>query len=886
VTRKKRDLTVIATHVNADFDALASMLAASLFYPGAVVAFPGSQERSLKNFFLQSALYLLPLERPKDIDINRVGRLVLVDTRQKSRIGRFAKLVDGRRSVEIHIYDHHPPSEDDITGDVEFIEEIGACTSLMTRLLIERGIDLDEDQATLLSLGIYEDTGSFTFSSTTPADLAAAAQLLERGANINTVASLITRELDAGQVGLLHDLIQYQERLRISGVEVVIATCSSDSYSPDFAVVAHRFMDMENLNVLFALAQMENRIHLVARSRLDEVDVGVIAAALGGGGHPSAASATIKGQTLIEVRQRLALLLESQIYPRRTAREIMSFPVLSVSPKTNLQETHDALTRYSVNVLLVMDGPKLKGLISRQVVEKGLYLGLSDLSAGEYMNPEAVTIQPAATLSQIQEEIVGRRQRILPVVEEGKVIGVVTRSDLLNILMNEPPVPDALYDSRQARNYVRKKNLAALMSERLPEKIINLLKEMGQVGDELGYNVYAVGGFVRDLLLRRSNLDMDLVVEGDGIAFAQAAAKRCQARVRIHEKFGTAILIFPDRYKIDVATARLEYYESPAAIPIVELSSLKLDLYRRDFTINTMAVKLNQPHFGILIDYFSAQRDIKERSIRVLHSLSLVEDPTRALRTIRFEQRFKFKIGKLTSNLITNAVRINAFSRVNPARLLHELIQLLEESNPAPALRRMNEYRLWPAIYPQLKVTAEVENRIHQVHTVLAWFDLLYLESRFTRWIIYFLALTDHLNGRQAGELIERLALMDRDRQTVLEGRAHSRRILTALRRRPEMKPSTLYHLLEEVPLEGLLWAMAKGEEEKIRRAFSFYFTELVKVGPLLDGEALKEMGFTPGPIFRKILDALRDARLNGQVRTLEEEKAFVVKKFTQAKER
>jgi len=299
-----------------------------------------------------------------------------------------------------------------------------------------------------------------------------------------------------------------------------------------------------------------------------------------------------------------------------------------------------------------------------------------------------------------------------------------------------------------------------------------------------------------------------------------------------------------------------------------------------------MAVKLNQPHFGILIDYFSAQRDIKERSIRVLHSLSLVEDPTRVLRAFRFEQRFKFKIGKLTSNLITNAVRINAFSRVNPARLLHELIQLLEEPNPAPALRRMNEYRLWPAIYPQLKFTAVVENHIHQVHTVLAWFDLLYLSSRFTRWIIYFLALIDHLNERQAGELIERLVLPDRDRQTVLEGRSHSRRILTALRRRPEMKPSTLYHLLEEVPLEGLLWAMAKGDEEKIRRAFSFYFTELVKVRPLLDGEGLKEMGFRPGPIFRKILGALRDARLNGQVRTLEEEKAFVVKKFTQAKER
>lgn len=204
VSKDKPDLTVITSHLNADFDALASMMAANLLYPEAVAVFPGSQEKGLRDFFVQSASYLLNLKRVKDVDLDRVKKLILVDTRQKSRIGVLAKLIDDSRPVEIHVYDHHPPTSEDVSGDLEYIEEVGACTSLMTRLLIEREIEIGPDQATLLALGIYEDTGSFTFNSTTPADLIACGELLKRGANLNTVSSLIVRQLDATQIGLLN----------------------------------------------------------------------------------------------------------------------------------------------------------------------------------------------------------------------------------------------------------------------------------------------------------------------------------------------------------------------------------------------------------------------------------------------------------------------------------------------------------------------------------------------------------------------------------------------------------------------------------------------------------------------------------------------------------
>ena len=189
----------------------------------------------------------------------------------------------------------------------------------------------------------------------------------------------------------------------------------------------------------------------------------------------------------------------------------------------------------------------------------------------------------------------------------------------------------------------------------------------------MDFHAYLVGGFVRDLILRNDNLDVDVVIEGDAIAFAREMSKRL-LKISVHKEFGTAKVLFPDGFKVDVATASLEYYKAPAALPIVEHSSLKLDLYRRDFTINTLAISLNTNTFGELIDFFGAQLDIKEKSIRVLHSLSFVEDPTRVFRAVRFEQRFGFQIGKFTLNLIKNAVKMGFLTKIKGARLWRELV--------------------------------------------------------------------------------------------------------------------------------------------------------------------------------------------------------------------
>jgi tRNA nucleotidyltransferase (CCA-adding enzyme) len=808
-----------------------------------------------------------------------------VDTRQAGRIGKFESVARDTQ-VEIHVYDHHPASEDDVSGSIEVIKPVGATVTILTEIIRGRAIELTPAEATILALGIYEDTGSFTFSSTTPADYQAAGFLLDQGADLNMVADMLTRELSAEQISLLNDLIHSATTHTINTIPVCIARASVSKYIGDFALLVHKLMDMENLNVLFALARMEDRIYLVARSRLPEVNVGEIAAVFGGGGHSSAASATIKDLTLIQVEEELFRILQAWVNPSRQARHLLSSPVISVPPELSLHEAADLLTRYNINAAPVVDEERLVGLLSRQMIDKGIYHGLEDVPVQNFMSTEFSSVAPDASLVEIQEHIVDRQQRLLPVVEGERIVGVITRKDLLNVLLNDPSrIPTYLYEPVHETANKRRKNVSNIMAEQLPRAVNELLQEAGRVAARLGYQAYAVGGFIRDLILRRSNLDIDIVVEGEGIQFAKEFAENYGARVRSYKKFNTAVVIFPDGFKIDVATARLEYYEYPAALPTVELSSLKLDLYRRDFTINTLAVELNPERFGQLIDYFGAQRDFKDKAIRVLHNYSFVEDPTRVFRAIRYEQRLGFRIGKHTSNLIINAVKMGLLVQLSGRRLTNELKLILSEENPAPEIKRMNEYKLLLFLHPDIVYGPTMERLLTEIRSVLAWYDLSFIGNGCDRWLVYLLALADPLGSEGLEEFCSRMEFPPRLTSWLLEGRTKAISVGKEFYRKTELKPSEIYHLLEGLDGEWLLFIMAKTQKAETRRAISLYFRNLKEVRSELGGKDLKNMGILPGPIYRQILDRLLEGRLDGDLNSREEEVEFVRQHFTEGAE-
>lgn len=862
-------MELITTHINADFDTLASMLAVKKLYPKAHLVFPGSQEKGVRDFLLKSTLYIFEVERAKDIDLDKVTRLILVDIRQPSRIGRFAEII-GRPGLDIHIYDHHPPSPDDIHGSVEVTHPWGATTTILTLILKEKGIDITPEEATIMMLGIYEDTGSLQFPSTTIQDYEASSFLLSRGADLNIVSSMLTKELTVDEITLLNELIEGATTYTIGDVDVVIAEATSPRYTGDIAGLAHRLRDIRDINCLFVLVWMEDRVHIVARSRLKEVNVGEVCQAMGGGGHPTAASATLKDVTLIQARERLINILREKVAPRRLARDIMSSPAITIPSSSTIESAKETLTRYNINALPVIDGDTMVGVITRQVVEKALYHGLKDIPVRDYMTPDFETVSPTSPLQDVQEAILGHNQRLLPVMEGRKLGGVITRTDLLR----------ALHEGLTERPYLerpkRHKVVAQLMEEHLPERVVTILKDIGRVADGLGYKAYAVGGFVRDLILRYENLDVDIVIEGDGIAFANEFARYTNSRTRTHPKFGTAVVIFPDGFKVDIATARLEYYERPGALPTVELSSIKLDLYRRDFTINTLAIVLNPDRFGEVLDFFGGQKDLKEKTIRVLHNLSFVEDPTRVFRCIRFGERFGFKIGKHTQGLIKNAVRLNLFQHVSGGRIMDELKAILEEENFLPALRRLKEFDLLKFIHPAIKLDRDEGLLLEKAKEVLTWYHLLYLGEKVEGWLILFLSLTDPLDNKGLLELIKRFNIPGKHRIQVIEAREEALNALGVLSYKRDARRSEVYSILRPLPMEDILYIMAKAKVESVRKTISLFITHLKDYKPILKGEDLKRLGIPQGPIYGELLNRLMEKRLNGEIKTREEEEAFV----------
>ncbi len=870
-------MEVITSHTNADFDALASMVAAKKLYPEAKLVFPGSQEKSMRDFFLESAFYALEIERLKNVDVESITRLIIVDNRTPGRLGKLARALQ-RPGVSVHIYDHHPQADGDIKGEKEIIEQVGATTTIMVELLRQKGLPVSALDATIFALGIYEETGSLTFVSTTERDVQAVAFLLSKGAQLNIVADFISRELTAEQISILNNLIESAKSYDINGVRVVISVLSVPQFIPDLANLAHKIRDMESLDVLFLVVQMGDKTHVIGRCRIPQVNVGIVLEELGGGGHATAASAVVKDMTYLQTRERLIDLLRRHVKPGPVTGDIMTAPVKTIPYGSTIAEAGELMTRFSVNVLPVLRNGSFQGIISREIVQKALFHGLGMQKAEEFMTIGGPVASPDMPMSRVERIMIDEHQRFLPVLDgSGALVGAITRTDLLRSLHEErlADVPETEETSLRSSRTVK-----GLIEERVPPEVREALRQIGEVADGSGFPVYLVGGIVRDLFLRVPNLDVDIVVEGDGITFAGMLVKRIGGRMKTHQKFGTAVAVLPSGLKIDIATARLEYYESPAALPTVELSSIKKDLYRRDFTINTLAVRLNRTRYGELIDFFGGFRDIKDKTIRVLHSLSFVEDPTRVLRAIRFEQRFDFHLSKHTQNLIKSAVAMELFNRLTGERIYTELVLMFSEAEPVKALRRMKELDLLQFIHHGLKGSAELEGLFVSIGETLSWFRLLYLDIPVEKWFIYFMGLFDRLKDTAAEEALERLAVPARIRLRIKQARVRTREVLYLFYKEQQLPSSRVYDLLAPLDVEALLLMMAKAKQETAKKYISLYLTHLRNVKIMLSGDDLKNLGLPAGPRYRKLLAELLDAKLDGLVRNREEELAYVKKRM------
>jgi len=865
-------LEIITSHNALDFDGLASMIAAGKIYPSAVKVFAGTLSKNVKQFM---ALYkdMLMIKTVRDIDVNEITRMIIVDTANINRLGHLKEIAK-KPELDFHIYDHHPSSLDDLSGSVNEIHQVGAATTIMVEEIIARNISINSFEATIFALGIYEDTGSMIFSSTTPQDVSVVAFLLSRGANLSVVATFMEQPFSSEQRQLLQDLLDSARHYRIKNLDVVIASSDNNDFIPGLDMVTHRLLEVENADVVFSIVKMQNKINIVGRSRTNNVKTNEILKSLGGRGHEKASSAVVKGKNIQEVIDTIVEGLGDKVHPALLARDIMSTPVKTIPMYISMEEAEKIMLRYGHSGMPVVEEDEIVGVISRRDVDKAKTHNLGHAPVKGFMTTGVISVEPDTPVREIQRIMVEYDIGRLPVVNNvGKLIGIVSRTDILRTLHGDDCPDD--YEVLFSYSGGEMINCMHIMQERLPSKIINILRIVGQLAENLDSTVYCVGGFVRDLFLQVPNFDLDLVVEGDGKTLARKMAEKLGGYERIHERFQTALVVLPDGTKIDVATARTEYYEFPAALPRVERSSIKEDLYRRDFTINTLALNLNPDKFGDLIDYFGGRKDLENGYIRILYNMSFVEDPTRIIRAIRFEQRYNFSIEKDTLRFAREAIQRRILGKLSYKRIMHELKLILNEKDPVPALERMNNIGVWEYVLPEVDFSAIDITMLKRVPIISGWWKEKYCMIDIKTWMVYLLVLISQLNQEKREDLCIRYHWENYVQKSIKEA-TQIKELIKKLMLKPYIRPSELDAIMGSWNKETVIYMLLSIHDEKAWDNIIKYLDRKEKTEVEINGHDLQNLGLKPGPVFRFILDELYKLKLNDKIKTRDEELATV----------
>ncbi|MCK8114110.1 CBS domain-containing protein [Anaerosoma tenue] len=853
--RQSAPVTGIAVgHANPDFDAYAAMVAATKLYEGTRAVYLGSQNANVREFHNLHEEFV-PFVDLGTLDFDAIERVIMVDTREADRIGEIGSVVT-RPGVEVIVYDHHPRQPGDVVPAEDHSMMVGATTSILTHEIHDRGIALTPLEASVLLLGIHEDTGSLTYPGTTAYDVEAVAFLMQAGAEIDVLNQFLARSLTTEQRAMLEQLVDSLETWEVNGQEIAVSVARSEEYVDSAAVLTHYIVEDLGYRVAVALIEMPERLQVVGRSRIPSVDMAAVLKHLDGGGHPQAASAALRDGTIEEARERLRDALTMEVVPPLTAEEIASSPVRWVPPETPMDEAGRIMATWGHSGLPVIDNGRLVGLVTRKDVDKAARHGLGHAPATGFMARQPVTVTPDTDLPELERLLVRTGIGRLPVVDGGEVVGIVTRKDLLRAQHGE-----MYLDRKMSRRHADAARTVLASIAHLPADAQEAVRTIGRMADEAGVRAHAVGGFVRDMLLGEPNLDIDIVVEGDGLTFALETGERLGKRVKVHRRFGTAVMVWSKDLHVDITSARTEYYQRPGALPTVERSSLRQDLFRRDFSINAMAVCVNPERFGQIADPFGGLSDLERGVVRALHSLSFVEDPTRVLRALRFEQKFGFRIDPSTDALLKQAVEMGMLDEVSGARLREELLDIIDEPDVAAILTRMAEVGALGSVGPE---TDDHTAAIADVAACASAYDTLAPRfeqppRRRTLLVTAFIARA----GRSSADRWCRKMRFGREYAGPAVLTAERREALTArLRDRRKMRPSRLYFLLESLPSETLAYLWATGEGRVTERVEE-YVTVLSRVRPEVTGEDLIALGVEPGPPFAGILAQARADRLD-----------------------
>jgi tRNA nucleotidyltransferase (CCA-adding enzyme) len=892
-------MDLILCHTTADFDSLGAAVGLSRLLPGSRIVLSGGTHPAVGDFLaLHRDEY--PLIERRSVNPQMIRSITVVDTCRQSQLGKTAEWLSLPHLQQLTVYDHHTQLPPDLPSADLHLEPIGATTTLIVEQLQAAGIQPTAFEATVMALGIHVDTGSLTYPQSTSRDARAIAWLMEQGANLQVIAEYV----EPGLSPLLQDLLSEalaQFRLdQRHGYEIRSVLLPTEQYLPGLSSLASQLIEITDSDAILLAVRYpvgdDDRTTVIGRSARREINLAPVFQAVGGGGHAQAASLSQRGGYPEQILEQLRQGLLDQLPEPPQAADLMSSPVRTIRPETTISEAQRVLLRYGHSGLSVVNEQgQLVGVISRRDLDIALHHGFAHAPVKGYMtlNPKTITLQ--TRLPEIEALMVTYDIGRLPVLAGDQLVGIVTRTDVLRQL-HQGHAPD-----RPLAGFCRlPTDVADLLQHRLLPELWNLLERAARHAESRGWNLYLVGGGVRDLLLAdpASSLrlsDIDLVVDGYHRALTEAAgvelAQALQAwypsaRLEVHGRFQTAALLWHHdpvfgSLWLDIATARTEFYPYPAANPEVEASSIQQDLYRRDFTINALAVRLTAPRVGALLDYFGGLLDLEARQVRVLHPNSFIEDPTRIYRAVRFAVKLSFQLESRTEAYIRYALESGVYERtrgengVAPAlqtRLRAELQTILEAPYWQAALQLLGQLDALRCLHPKLQLDRQLGRSLRLVNRAWQWLHQHYpddeprprpTEPPISHWLLLLETLLASLplaeRSRVAEDLqlpiehIRRLQHFDQSVAAIQTGLSQSAR------------PSAIVHCLRDIDVPSLLLSLPVLTREH-RRQLWIYLTQWLDLRPPLSGEDLRALGYRPGPRFREMLDYLLTLSLDGQM--------------------
>ncbi|PIK96145.1 poly(A) polymerase [Synechococcus sp. 60AY4M2] len=895
-------MDLILCHQSADFDTLGAAVGAARLYPSARIALTGGSLPGVQEFL---ALYRdeFPLIELRSVDPRQVQRWILVDCYDPDRLGKAAAWLSVP-GAKIEIFDHHLPATplEELWPQQQVsahIEAVGSTCTLLVERLQAAGIRLSPFERLALALGLHMDTGSLTFPETTARDAAALTWLMRQGVNLVVLRRFLGDGLTPPMQELLSQGLAQMQVEAVGEYRLGTWLLELPEFVPGLAGLVMRLMELTGVDVLLLVARQGERLSLIGRARQEFAQLGQVMARYGGGGHDCAAAATLKAspdQPLPDPAQVLSDLsqaVKERIPPPVTAKDLMSSPVRTIRPEVTIQEAQRVLLRYGHSGLVVVDGQgRLVGVISRRDIDIALHHGFGHAPVKGYMTTDVKTLSPDTPLAEIQRLMVQWDIGRLPVLQDGQLVGIVTRTDVLRHLHQLPALSPQL--ASPALSCPLDLTFAALSPQHR-----RLLEEAARIADEKGLRLYLVGGAVRDLLLHRwgrqpssclERLDLDLVVDGPypstpqgtdppgwGLILGKALKQHFpEARLEIHGKFQTAALIWPGGFCVDIASARTEFYPYPASPPEVAMGSIHQDLYRRDFSINALALRLNGPQRGQLLDFFGGQADLQKGIIRALHPNSFIEDPTRIYRAVRFAVHLGFALDPTTEEWIRTAVASGLHDAVGGERLKQELAYILRS-------------RDWPLAFERLAAWGA----LRCIHPALTWDPSLYRRlQRVGRWAYHFRRRYPELGSQEIWQLRLEALLLPLPQAPQVASQLHLTQAgierlshfshyqaLLAQLETGSLSPAQVVRLLQglRIPAVILLAGLAA---KPARRLLWRYLQEWHWVKPPLNGHDLRCLGYKPGPLFQEILERLRCLTLNGELTTRAEAEAWLRKHF------